>query len=141
MPNFDPAQIITALAVFIPALFGAIKTYKNSSDADKRLKILEDWQQAQDAKLKAILDDQAKAFKEQGQHRYKLDHYLDMLRQMAGEQRRKLDSIPTRSEYGYRRDMELTPTSQHLPTVAPPQPPMDEYPDLDPEFKPKKKKR
>jgi hypothetical protein len=140
--NLDPAQIITALAVFIPALLGALKTFKNSSDADKRLKALEDWQKLQDDKLSAIKADTEKGFREQGQHRSKLDRHLALIEDRMRTSSRRLESIPTRSEFGYRRDqtLELTP----LPTVAPQQPPLDEppdYPGLDEDFKPKRKKR
>lgn len=136
-------QMLSTFAVLIPVLVNAFKTYRNASDADTRLKSLEEWQKAQDAKLLAIKEDQGRAFKEQGEHRYRLDKHLAVLEDRLSDTKRKVESIPSRSEFGYRRDQtqELTP----LPAVAPRQEPItdpfDPYPDVDEEFKPKRKKR
>lgn len=133
-------QLLGALAVFIPAVLGALKTYKNASDSSKRLEALEAWQKSQDEKLASIKEDTARGFKEQGQHRAKLDMSLAILEDRVRDTKHRVDAIPSRSEYNYQRPptMELTP----LPVVAPHvEPVIDPFPDLDDEFKPKRKKR
>jgi hypothetical protein len=149
--KFDLVQLLGALAIFIPAVLGAWKTFRSSGDADKRLSALEDWQKQQDGKLQSIKDDQKREFENAGKHRYRMDKHLALLENRARETGRRVENIPTRSEHNYRREaMEYTPSGSPLPTVAPPVDPVterterpdpDDYPGLLDEFKPKRRKR
>lgn len=127
-------QVLSTFAVLVPVLVNAFKTWKNASDSDTRLKSLEAWQQQQDSKLQAIKEDTSRGFKEQGEHRYKLDQHLAVLEDRVADTKRRVEAIPSRSEYNYQRpSMDLTP----LPTVAPKIPELDELE----EFNPKRRKR
>ena len=139
------AIILGALATFIPAVLGALKTYRNAGDSDKRLQLLEQWQKEQDKKLGAFQEDQARAFRDQGQSRTELKWLMREVRSQLGEAKQKLQAIPTRSEFNYKKtgeSMEFTP----LPDVAPRQDPIterhnvDPYPDVDERYKPRRKK-
>lgn len=126
-------QILSTMAILVPAVLGAIKAWRSSGNTDSirvnseeqnlRLQRLEAWQAQQDAKLAAIKDDTARGFKDAGQHRAEVDKQMAVLHHTVDTMQRRVERIPTHTQSGYVRvdQMEKTP----LPTVAPTVPPVE----------------
>lgn len=118
-------QMLGVLAVLIPAILGAIKSFKAASNTETakadnvnlnaQMDAFRVWQASQDDKLLAIQKDNARAFQEAGQHRNKQDLDFALLKERVDSTQRRLERIPTGTETNYRRMEE----SQRLPTVAP----------------------
>ena len=104
--------------MLVPVLVNAFKTYRNASDADTRLKSLETWQQSQDVKLQAIQKDQERGFKDQGEHRYKLDKHLAVLEDRLADTKRTGGSHP--QQVGVQ-----LPAPRHGPDTTPYRGPQD----------------
>lgn len=125
-------QILSTLAILVPAVLGAIKAWRSSGNTDDlknstdeqniRLLRLEQWQAEQDKKLGAIREDQARGFQDAGKARAEMDKQVAVLHTHVEAMQRRVERIPTHTQSGYVRQqvdvMEHTPLPS-LPPIKP----------------------